>query len=94
MVERITTYHYNNVWSKRPIDSSRFGKPDGHQNPGNWSFDSWTGQARAVTVGVFKLPHALVRQIHNAQPLSIGQGEFDALPDEIRSTVKLDGGRY
>jgi len=30
---RTTTYSYSRVWSDRPIDSSRFRRRDGHENP-------------------------------------------------------------
>ncbi|MEM7427677.1 MAG: TMEM43 family protein [Pseudomonadota bacterium] len=32
--ETVTTYSYSRKWSDRAIDSSRFRRPEGHQNPG------------------------------------------------------------
>jgi Transmembrane protein 43 len=92
--ERITTYNYDRTWTDAPIDSSRFKKPDGHHNPSDWPFKTWTKQAQTVTLGAFKLPANLVDQIGGKEPLPVDQATLDALPEEARSKLKLDGGRF
>jgi hypothetical protein len=92
--ERITTYNYEKTWADQPIPSSGFKHPDGHQNPSNWPFRNWSEQAQKVSLGAFQLPASLVGKVGGHEPLSIGPAERDALPDSVRSELRLDGGRF
>ncbi len=92
--ETVTTYSYNKKWSDRPIDSSRFKKPEGHRNPPSRPVEAWTGRAEAATLGAFKLPPDLVGRIGGGEPLAVGEAELDALPDDLKGKAKLDGGRF
>ncbi len=50
---RTTTYEYTRVWSDRPIDSSRFRRRDGHENPAM----PVTGRSQTApnaTIGAFR----------------------------------------
>lgn len=91
--ESVTTYKYDQNWSNKPIDSSKFKQPSGHQNPSNLPFESWTGQAPSVTLGSFKLSTSLVGQIDGHEALSVDKAVLDALPEGIRANLKVDGTR-
>ena len=69
--ERVTTYRYTKEWSSRRIDSSGFKEPSGHQNPGAMRFESRAQLARQVTLGAFRLPESLVRQLSRTEALPI-----------------------
>ena len=92
--ERITTYTYNKSWVNHPVDSAQFKKPDGHQNPGNWPFQSWNAQSGDVSLGAYKLSDSLVKKIGGAQPITLTSKDLDALPGDWRSSLKLDGTRF
>jgi hypothetical protein len=91
--ETVTTYSYDRGWSEKPIDSTRFKQPDGHQNPAKWPIESWTGQAPSVTVGAFKLSTSLIGQIGGREALPVDKSVIDAVPEGIRASLKVDGSR-
>jgi len=92
--ERVTTSTYSQDWSDRPIDSSHFKNPDGHQNPRTFPFEEWSADAGTVKLGAFRLPASLVSQIDRAEPLPVGDAERDALPPDLKDRLKVDNGRY
>ena len=69
--ETTTTYTYSKTWSERPIRSSGFKQPDGHQNPSDMPCASLRKTADAVTLGAFALPPSLVAQINLSEPLPV-----------------------
>ena len=91
--ETVTTYKYDRNWADNPIESSKFHHPDGHQNPSDWPFASWTGQAQSVTLGAFALSTGLVGQIGGHDALTLDKAALDALPEGIKANLKVDGSR-
>ncbi len=87
-----TTYSYDKGWSERPIDSSRFHDPGGHENPGSmpWQSADWT--ADRVTVGAFLLSPSLVSDIDRweARPVT----GTDHLPPALRDRARNEAGGY
>ena len=92
--ERTTQYTYTKGWSNQPIDSSRFKVPAGHENPREWRFRGWSGEAGVVTLGAFRLPSDLVRQINKFEPLRVDEAARGALPEDLRDKLRLDNGRF
>ncbi len=92
--ERVTTYNYDKGWADARVDSSRFKRPDGHQNPDRWPIENWEVRAQVVTLGAFKLPSGLVDQIREVEPLAVGEEGRDALPADLKDRAKLDAGRF
>ena len=78
--ETVTTYKYDRNWADNPIESSKFHQPDGHHNPSDWPFASWTGQAQSVTLGAFALSTGLVGQIGGHDALTARQGRVRRPP--------------
>lgn len=62
--ETVTTYSYEKVWSDKAIDSSRFHKKQGYENP-KPALENKLALADPVTLGAFKLSPGLVRKIDN-----------------------------
>jgi hypothetical protein len=67
-----TTYTYRKVWSDRLIDSSRFKKSKGHQNPSSMPVQSKTVFAKNATVGEFTLTRELLGKIKTRRTLDAG----------------------
>ncbi len=66
--ETTTTYSYVKDWSDRPVDSSKFKKQAGHENPPvPLESEEWT--ADPITVGAYSLSPGLARQIGNFTPM-------------------------
>lgn len=90
--ETVTTYVYSKKWSDKPIDSSKFERPQGHENPAPAVKDGqW--QADPIRVGGFKLSEALVSQIDNYTDV---RGDAAAeLPEKISGKkVHREGGAF
>ena len=90
--EQVTTFTYSKDWSDTPIDSTRFKKPAGHENPHAFPWDNWSADAEVVKLGAFRLPGNLVSQIDKFEPLPVGDTERDALPTELKERLKVDHG--
>ncbi|MGJ8645189.1 MAG: TMEM43 family protein [Luteolibacter sp.] len=81
--EKVTTYTYDKAWVDAPIDSSRFDKPSGHENP-KPALDDSTFTAKPITVGAFTLSEGLAGSIGNFTPL---------VPDEETAAPETIGGK-
>ncbi len=67
--ETTKTYTYEKVWAEGRIDSGKFKKPDGHNNPAPpLKSQSWT--ASPITVGGYTLSSDLIAQINNFSSFS------------------------
>lgn len=69
--ETITTYSYEKVWSDKYIDSSAFKKPNGHQNPEKWRYQSELWTADQISIGQYQLSETHKNKINNFQTLVI-----------------------
>jgi hypothetical protein len=92
--ERTTEYSYTQDWADHPIDSGRFRRPQGHANPREWRFRGWSGEAGVATLGPFRLPSDLVRQINKFEPLQVDAAAHGALPADLRDRLRVDNGRF
>jgi Transmembrane protein 43 len=92
--ERTTEYTYTKGWTDHAIDSNPFKLPTGHENPREWGFRGWSGEAGVVTLGAFQIPSDLVRQINKFEPLRVDEAAHDALPEDLRNRLRVDNGRF
>jgi Transmembrane protein 43 len=92
--EKTTEYTYTKNWADRPIDSSRFKVPAGHENPRDWRFEGRSMDAGAVTLGAFQLSPDLVRLINKFEPLRIDEAARDALPEDLHDRLRVENGRF
>jgi len=69
--ETVTTYNYEKVWSQKQIDSSRFKKPNGHQNPEKWRYQSEIWTANPISIGQYQLSETHKYSINNFQDLPL-----------------------
>lgn len=83
-----TTYSYAQRWSDTWIDSSRFRKPGGHENPASMPYQSQTMQAGQVALGAFELSASFVSQMNAFQPLNVD------MSDRVPPGFKRYGGGY
>ena len=67
--ETTTTYSYEKDWSDKAIDSSKFKKPVGHENPA-LPVEAKTWTASPITVGAYTLSAGLEEQINNFTPVA------------------------
>lgn len=88
-----TTYSYDKTWSEKPIDSGRFQRTSGHENPAAMPWRSRQVEADRVTLGGYRLSPALVGKIDAWEPLPVESAE--QLPEGIRERARIhDGGLY
>lgn len=79
----VTNYHQN--WYDHPIDSSAFGNPDAHANPGAFPINATRFDSGDVTVGGFKLAPQLVHMIDGPEPI---QPDLSHLPPNMAATFQ------
>lgn len=91
--ETVKTYSYSKTWADRPINSTNFKKPTGHQNPQSIPFGSAEQIANEVTLGAYVLSASLLGRIQNFESLPVGSDS--PLPEQLEGKAKLyDGGFY
>jgi hypothetical protein len=91
--ETVTTYDYSKKWSGKPIDSSKFERPQGHENPRPAiTGEQWN--ADPITVGGFTLSSGLIQQIDNYS--SVRGDAATELPETIsgKKAHRESGGFY
>lgn len=65
-----TTYSYSKVWSDRPLDSSSYRHPDGHQNP-VMPLTSRTFDSTGAHLGAYRVDQAVLAQMDAFSPYSV-----------------------
>lgn len=68
--ETVTTYSYAKEWSDSAIDSSRFKKPAGHENP-PMMIEKATSNIGSAAVGTLKFDGAQLSNLGSAEPLEL-----------------------
>ncbi len=92
--ETVKTYDYRKDWSDEAIDSSRFQKPEGHENPGSFPFESRTLVAETVKVGAFTLSDEQKGQLTTAAPLKVDPSAAEQLPEPVKAGMTVADGRF
>jgi hypothetical protein len=86
--DRITTYHYDTVWSENHIDSSRFEESYDHQNPSRMPYQGAEQVASPITLGAFTLSDRLVTQIRSAEPRRFSDEDLANVPADVREAAE------
>jgi len=76
---------YEMDWFDHPIDSSAFGNPAGHANPGAFPINAARFDSSDVTVAGFKLAPALVRMINGVEPFA---PDLSRVPPNMAATFQ------
>lgn len=79
------TYSYDKVWSKEPIDSSKFKKASGHENHGTLPFSSHVFTAEKITVGAYRLSDGLTRQLSGYAQIALPPEQREKASEAVRS---------
>lgn len=88
--ETITTYTYSKKWVNKPIDSSGFKKPEGHENKGGMIGSDKTFTASDATLGAFKVPESMIHSLPGSATYALKDSD---LRDEIKTKARLSEGR-
>jgi hypothetical protein len=80
--------NYELDWFDHPIDSSTFGNPAGHANPGAFPITAARFDSADVTVAGFRLAPALVRMIDGVEPFT---PDLSHLPSNMAATFQAHG---
>jgi len=89
--ETVTTYRYTKEWRTTPVDSSRFEKSAGHENPpmpvqsGSWTTDR-------VTLGAFELAPEFVSRIPVDTALKPGPEAAEAVATKLGRPAVVSNG--
>ncbi len=80
---------YEMDWFEHPIDSSTFGNPAGHANPGAFPINAARFDSPDVMVGGFKLAPALVHMIDGVEPFA---ADLSHVPSNMAATFQSSDG--
>ncbi|MCB9189372.1 MAG: TMEM43 family protein [Flavobacteriales bacterium] len=83
--ETITEYTYEKVWSNELINSNKFSKKNGHQNPSSIPYDNFEINASNVYLGDFKISDEILNKLSDYENLSI-TGKQSTSFDIIKET--------
>lgn len=81
--------NYDQNWYDHPIDSSAFGNPDAHANPGAFPIIATRLDSSDVTVGGFRLAPDLVHMIDGPEPF---EPDLSHLPPNMAATFQVQDG--
>jgi hypothetical protein len=84
----ITEYRYEKRWEDEAIDSSRFERRSGHENPGSFPYRDADWRASDVRVGAYALAPELVREIDGWERVAT---EKVVLPPNLAASFRADG---
>ncbi|HEY2737955.1 MAG TPA: TMEM43 family protein, partial [Thermoanaerobaculia bacterium] len=92
--ETTKTYTYTKEWAAEPIDSSRFQRAEGHENPGAFPFEGATVIADPVKVAAFTMSKEQIDKLTDATDLKVGADAADNLPEDAKDKLKVADGRF
>ncbi|HWG67039.1 MAG TPA: TMEM43 family protein [Rhodanobacteraceae bacterium] len=81
--------NYDQNWYDHPIDSSAFGNPDAHANPGTFPINAARFDSTGITVGGFKLAPELVHMIDGPEAF---EPDLSHLPPNMAATFQVQDG--
>ena len=87
-------YSYKKEWRDKPIDSSRFDRPEGHENPPFPESRTKELVAKKITVGPYVLGQDVTDQLKAQQKVKLGQKNLAAAAEEVRGRYQLVDGNY
>ncbi|MES2570841.1 MAG: TMEM43 family protein, partial [Verrucomicrobiota bacterium] len=76
-------------WAPERIASSRFKHRSGHENPASWKVAPWSRNADSVSVGAFRLPARLLKELPATELLSVSESLLSSLPLSLRNHIRL-----
>lgn len=86
-----TRYSYRTDWSSRVIDSRRFNRTTGRENPTSMPFDHYEVRADDITLGAFNLSETFTRQLDNYRTVGLEEGMLGQLSGNLPSQPHLVG---
>jgi hypothetical protein len=91
--ETVTTYNYVREWSGTRNDSSKFRRPDGHNNP-EMRYRRAAVVARDATLGAFRPGALVLSQLPAEQEVSVEPAMATALRGRVSGPVQVVDGRF
>ena len=89
-----TTYKYKKEWSDTPVSSDSFEHPEGHANPGDFTFPPESWCAEDVQVGAFAIPASRVAAIGSASDISFPLTAASVPSGVPTNSIRIAGGWY
>lgn len=86
--ETVTTYSYTKEWQDRPVSSSEFKQPSGHENP-SMEIEGRSFQISEAKLGAFTLGEPVLDLLGNADKLSILPSQKAAIESVFAGSQRL-----
>jgi hypothetical protein len=88
------TYRYKKIWNNSVIDSSKFRRQRGHENPSELPVDNTHQAAARITVGAFELPDVFVNRIDTFTPMRVTDETSQRAAEDVRQSFVLSSGKF
>jgi len=90
-----TTYTYDKAWMSTIVDSSSFGKAEGHTNPSSMTYQAQNIVADPITVGSFTMSQAVTNKMNWFKDMKSALSVDDITDESTRSQAKkIDNGFF
>ncbi|HRE21616.1 MAG TPA: TMEM43 family protein [Rhabdaerophilum sp.] len=86
-------FTYSREWRDRPVDSSRFKFPQGHQNPGNFNIRSENFAARDAKIGAYPVGLA-AQSLTDSSEFTVNSSGLDAVRRANFGPAQIYNGGY
>jgi len=91
--ETTTTYTYSRAWSPDRIDSTKFRRPDGHDNP-DMRYRRATFTSKDATLGAFHPGAAVLSELPASEDVALDESSATALRSRVGGPIQLSGSSY
>jgi Transmembrane protein 43 len=91
--ETVTTYSYDREWSTTPINSRKFKRLDGHENPA-MRYHGADFMASDVTLGAFRPGTHIVRTLPVSQDVRVDAAMAQSLRARVSEPVQASDGKF
>lgn len=92
--ETETTYRYEKTWSGSLINSQNFKVPEGHNNPAQMTFQSFSTSAQKVTLGAYTLSTGLKSKLSSYGKVQLTEKDRESLSEELKKTASINQGDF
>lgn len=88
--EKTTEYTYTKEWSSNLINSSKFEVKNGHENPADFPYSSFTDYAPTVALGDFIMTSEILSKVEDFVPLKLNEEQLQQVKGDLIKDANND----
>jgi len=91
--ETTTTYTYSRAWAPDRVDSNKFRRPDGHDNP-DMRYRRATFTSKDASLGAFRPGPAVLSELPASEDVALDSSSAKALVSHVGGPIQVSGSNY